>query len=328
MRVTVRYVLGLGAALTATALAHPAVLSAQGVGRGQQVLVWAPKPTELTPYNEPHRPLWKLSDIRAMHQGHASWRQPIIRDHTLEADYVQYAPGEKTPRIFFGDTRSFFIVWEGQVRVNINGVEPFVATKGYMVQVPMMVDYDLEVLGDSPALVFEVRVAYSPIYYADINTQPPAVPGVTWYRGSRIAPRPARLDTTAVVPTYADGARVYVDFMKEVVGGEGPFRNGAFVRDDRMFANIIRGQGAPPPPPSDLGHFHTYGTEFWFIPEGQIDVQIEGIDELVTGFPGDIITAARGRFHRASWGGTGMSTRIAINGYPNGLHVYQTPEGD
>jgi mannose-6-phosphate isomerase-like protein (cupin superfamily) len=97
------------------------------------------------------------------------------------------------------------------------------------------------------------------------------------------------------------------------------------VSDDRGFSNVIRGRGTPTPPSTDLGHFHTYGAEFWFVAEGQIDVQIEGVDELVSGFPGDIITAVRGRFHRASAGGTGMATRIATNGYPNGLHIYQTP---
>ncbi len=328
MHATTRYVLAIGTALTALAQANPAALSAQGGGPGgrpPQALVWAPKPSELTPYDAPHRPLWKLSDIRAMHEGEANWRQPIIRDALLEADYVQMAPGQATPRMFFGDTRSWFMVWDGQVRVDINGVEPFVASQGFMVQVPLMVDYSLESIGDTPALWFEVRVTNSPIFYSDINSTPPATEGVTWYRGARSAPRPAQLDSAADVPTYEDGQRVYVDFMKEVVGGEGPFRSGAFVSDDRGFFNIIRGQGAPPPPADNLGHFHTYGTEFWFVAEGQIDVQIEGVDELVTGYPGDIITAARGRFHRASWGGEGMSTRIATNGYPSGLHIYQTP---
>src|SRR5690606_16026124 len=150
-----------------------------------------------------------------------------------EADYVHMAPGERTPRMFFGDNRYWFIVWEGQLRVNINGVDPFVATKGFMVQVPMMVDYSLEVVGNEPVLLFEVRVAHAPISYADIDVPPPPTPGITWYKGARSAPRPARLDASAAVPTYDDGARVYVDFMKEVVAGEGPFRNGAFVRDDR-----------------------------------------------------------------------------------------------
>ena len=336
-------VVALGSAFAAIALANPILAIAQpgggggapgggaagGGGGGQRqpaALVWAPKPTQLTEYEAPNRPLWKLTDVLAMHQGQASWRQPIIRDALLEADYVQMAPGQSTPRQFFGDTRSWFMVWDGQVRVNINGVEPFVASKGYMVQVPLMVDYSLEVVGNTPALFFDVRVTGSPLYYTDVNLTPPATPGVTWYRGSRSAPRAAQLDTAAAVPTYSDGRRVYVDFFKEVVEGAGPFRPSAFVDDDRGFFNVIRGRGAPTPPETNLGHFHTYGTEFWFIPEGTIEVLIEGVG-LVSGGPGDIITAAEGRFHRAGAAGDGMSTRIATNGYPEGLHVYQTPEG-
>lgn len=326
-------VVALGTAFAAIALANPAILKAQGGGgggggaaRAPAALVWAPKPAVLTEYTAPNKPLWKLTDVQAMHQGQANWRQPIIRDALLEADYVQMAPGQTTPRQFFGDTRSWFIVWDGQVRVNINGVEPFVASKGVMVQVPLMVDYSLETIGNTPALWFEVRVTGSPIYYTDVNSAPPATPGVTWYKGARSAPRAAQLDAAAAVPTYSDGSRVYLDFFKEIVGGAGPGRAGAFVEDDRGFFNIIRGQGVPTPPETNLGHFHTYGTEFWFVPEGTIEVLIEGVG-LVSAGPGDIITAAEGRFHRAGAAGTGMSTRIATNGYPTGLHVYQTPEG-
>jgi mannose-6-phosphate isomerase-like protein (cupin superfamily) len=261
-----------------------------------------------------------------MHTGQASWTQPIVRDALLEADYVQMAPGQSTPQMFFGDNRSWFMVWEGQLRVSINGVEPFIASKGFMVQIPMMVDYQLETVGTTPSLRFEVRIANAPLYYTG-DTPPASVTGVTWYQGSRSAPRAARLDAEAAVPTYAEadgGGRVYVDFMKEVVAGEGPFRSGAFVRDVRGFFNIIRGNGGVQVVSNDLGHFHTYGTEFWYIPEGKISVQIEGVG-LVSGYPGDIITAARGRFHRASSDGE-LSTRIATNGYPSGLHVYQTPE--
>ena len=97
MHLTMRYVIGLGAALTAIAQVGPEVLSAQdgqaapGGGRGGRggrggqpaALVWAPKPTTLTPYDAPHRPLWKLADVQAMHKGQANWRQPIIREAWL-----------------------------------------------------------------------------------------------------------------------------------------------------------------------------------------------------------------------------------------------------
>ena len=344
MQATMRYVLTLGTAFAALALANPLVLSAQGGGAGAPggggrggggggrgggppVLVWSQKPATLTPYEAPNRPVWRLTDVLAMHTGQVSWSQPIVRDALLEANYVQMAPGAVTPKMYYGDDHYWFIVWDGQLRVTINGIEPFVASKGFMVQIPRRVEYQLATVGNTPALRFEVQIANAPIYYTDMAFTPPPTPGMIWYRGTRIATRTAQLDPQAAVPTYTaafGGGRVYLDFFKEIVAGEGPGRAGAFVRDDRGFFNIIRGNGRPQSITSDLGHFHTYGHEFWFIPEGKISVQIEGLDELATGGPGDIITAVRGRFHRASSDGE-MSTRIATNGYPEGLHVYQEP---
>jgi uncharacterized cupin superfamily protein len=105
---------------------------------------------------------------------------------------------------------------------------------------------------------------------------------------------------------------------------EGGRRGGAFVSDDRGFANIIRGQGTPPPPDTNVGHYHAYGSEFWLIMEGQIDYLIEGLP-FFSAHVGDIVYVPAGRYHRASWGGDGMSTRLAINGYPRGLHIWPAP---
>lgn len=44
--------------------------------------------------------------------------------------------------------------------------------------------------------------------------------------------------------SYNERNRPYLDFI------------GQIVTDDRGFANIIRGRGAPPPPETDKGHFH------------------------------------------------------------------------
>ena len=95
-----------------------------------------------------------------------------------------------------------------------------------------------------------------------------------------------------------------------------------------MFVNNIRGKGTPTPPPSNLGHFHFGYDEFWFVMEGNIDYQIEGVPVFTAG-PGDVVTAAQGRWHRASFGGPvgQMGTRVAINPYPRGLHNYSVESG-
>ena len=42
---------------------------------------------------------------------------------------------------------------------------------------------------------------------------------------------------------------------------------------------------------------------------------------------GDVVYAPQGRWHRASWAGTGMSTRIAINPRPYGMHNFDPESG-
>ena len=76
--------------------------------------------------------------------------------------------------------------------------------------------------------------------------------------------------------------------------------------------NVIRGHGTPTPPDSNKGHFHIDFSEFWVIAEGTVDYKMEGMP-FFTANVGDVVYAPQGRWHRASWAGNGMSTRIAIN---------------
>src|SRR6185436_3051912 len=100
----------------------------------QDILVWAPVPKSPNAWVAPNRPHTKLSDVVAAHKGQASWREPIVRDTLLVADYVQMAPGDKTRRQFQPDNPIWWIVQSGEVRFSIEGLDPFVATKGFLVQ--------------------------------------------------------------------------------------------------------------------------------------------------------------------------------------------------
>ena len=68
-------------------------------------------------------------------------------------------PGKKTPRRMNADTREWWVVQAGQIRFTIDGVEPFVASKGFLVQVPYRTMYTMETLGNEPSLRFEVNIA-------------------------------------------------------------------------------------------------------------------------------------------------------------------------
>jgi len=62
------------------------------------------------------------------------------------------------------------------------------------------------------------------------------------------------------------------------------------------------------------------------VAEGTIDYKMEGM-KVYTANVGDVVLAPQGRWHRASWAGDGMSTRIAINPRPEGMHNFDAESG-
>ena len=106
---------------------------------------------------------------------------------------------------------------------------------------------------------------------------------------------PVPLPGFEYVKTRVDGGRgmldaqnrPVVDFNKVVSGEE---RGGAFVTDDRSFANIIIGNYQAPQP-GNKGHFHEEGGEFWLIMLGKIRYNIEGLPEFEAE-EGDVVYVA------------------------------------
>ncbi len=73
------------------------------------------------------------------------------------------------------DNRVAMIVWGGQVRVSIKGQEPFVASKGFEINIPLRLPYSLETVGNEPALWLEVHEAGDiPIYPVETTPNKPA----------------------------------------------------------------------------------------------------------------------------------------------------------
>ena len=136
-------------------------LWSQNYGTKINQAVWAPKPTPaaLEPWKAPMKPLTKLSNILADHKGLKNWKVTVVDDEFLHADYIQMAPGEKTRTQFYGDDRTVWVVWGGKIRFIIKGQQPFVASKGFLVQVPLRVPYSMETVGDEPVLRFQMRPA-------------------------------------------------------------------------------------------------------------------------------------------------------------------------
>ena len=282
---------------------------------------WAPKPDKPQDYTGVNHPITRLSDVLARHKTEASWSQDVIETERYSARWIQMAPGTKTREQFYADDRTVWVVWGGQIRFTIRGIEPFVARKGFLVQVPLRVPYTMEVVGNERALRFEVtRGGALPSYPATREEKgpPPPVAGQHYVKVSYpTKPVGGGMDV------YTDANKPYLDFQKEYVekyptGGP---RGGLFVGDHDNQAAIIRGMGVAIPPDTNLGHFHIGNDEFWFILEGKIAYQMEGKGLLVSQ-AGDVVLALPGRFHRASFAPGQMDTRLAFNRSPTMQHNY------
>jgi mannose-6-phosphate isomerase-like protein (cupin superfamily) len=289
---------------TAAALATAQVASAQE----PPLLVLSPKANP-PGWSGVHRPHTKLRDVLARHEGSAAWAETVVDDESLFAQWVSMAPGQKTPRQMNGDTREWWIVQSGELKFAVEGREPIVATKGAMVQVPYRTLYQIENVGDEPALRFEVNVSRARKLYP-LDETPAPLAGFD-YIPTRVTGGRGTLDAQN---------RPVVDFAEVVAGKE---RGGSFVVDARSFANIILGDYQRPQP-GNRGHYHEEGSEFWLIMLGKIRYNIEGLAEFEAE-PGDVVYVPRQTWHLASFGGTpGLrSCRLAMNGFPYQAHMFE-----
>jgi mannose-6-phosphate isomerase-like protein (cupin superfamily) len=281
-----------------------------------RMLVWAPLPVEPNEWIAPNKPIYRLSELRSKHAGEQNWTETVVSDNLFHADYISMAPGAKTPRRFHPDNRAWWIVQDGQIRFTIEGQEPFVASKGFMVQVPHRLVYSMETVGDRPSLRLEVTVANSNTMYP-IDETPTPVPGVKYVR--------ARVAT--VKGSYDKANVPFIDYNLTIAGNPKPKPNqDQFIGDPHGIANIIRGDPKTQPSvqDADKGHLHETGPEFWFILEGQMEFKIGSVPVFVAD-QGDVVYAPAKTWHRIRFAGTSMATRLAIVGYPNS-HVFQPPE--
>jgi mannose-6-phosphate isomerase-like protein (cupin superfamily) len=311
--------------LTKLAACAFALLAIPATAQDRKVyLDWAPKPDKMQEYTGVNKPIARISDILAKHKGQANWTEDVIETERYSAKWISMAPGEKTRTQFYGDDRTCWVIWGGQIRFTIKGQEPFIAKKGFLVQVPLRVPYSMETVGNEPSLRFEVTrgggilPSYPVDNRADFGAPPPPKDGQHYVKVS--------YPTQPVgggMGTYDGVNKPYMDFFKDFIekyptGGP---RGGLFMGDSDNQAAIIRGMGVPIPPATNKGHFHIGNDEFWFILEGKIAYEMEG-KGLIVSQAGDVVLALPGRFHRAGWAPGQMDTRLAFNRSPTMQHNY------
>jgi len=231
--------------------------------------VWVFKPKS-SPYVAPNKPVWHIADILAAHKGRTDWSQQVIKDRWFNVSYVSMGPDKKTPVSFEADDVIWFVVKSGQIRFTVKGHDPFVATKDFIVQIPMRTPYSMETVGNAPSVRLQVRTAGdAPVFPVADNPSPPAAPAgfetvkVT-YRAPNTPPNPSQ--------------KLALDYDKDVEQNPNPPEHHGpnfFVQSARAFAVPIRSAPAPVAA-DDVGHFHTGLAEFWYVLEGDMDTRIEG----------------------------------------------------
>jgi quercetin dioxygenase-like cupin family protein len=266
---------------------------------------WALKPIKTPAYTPPQRPWIKLADLKAKHKGQSNWRELLVDDGRLTAEYFFSAPGARVGRRFHPDTREWFAVVEGEVRVEIEGQPPFTATRGSLVNIPRQTIYSLETIGGRPSLRFAVNVARAKTLYPD-DVEPPAAPaGSEWV--------PVTINRSAA--RYDEFNQPHLN-IHEAAAKNPKYSGGRFVRDDKSETLVLYGheKNLPPLNPNDKGHFHAESAEFWLVFAGQIRYALEGQPPFVAS-EGDVVYVPANTWHATRYTGPDPSCRLSITEY-------------
>lgn len=267
--------------------------------------VWAPKPIKTPGYTSPQKPWIKLSDLKARHKGESNWQELLVDDGRLTAEYFSAAPGTKRGRRFHPDTREWFAVVEGEVRVEIEGQSPFLATRGSLVNIPRQTIYSVEATGNGPSLRFVVNVARAKTLYPQ-NVDPPAAPSGTAWVPVTINRRPGG---------YDEFNQPHLNIHEAAAKNE-KYSGGRFIRDDKSEMLVIYGheKNLPPLDTNDKGHFHPESAEFWLVFAGQIRYALEGQQPFVAS-EGDVVYVPANTWHATRFFGVNPACRLSITEY-------------
>ena len=267
-------------------------------------VLWASKPLKTPGYTGIQKPWIKLADLKSKHKGQPTWRELLVNDGRLTAEYFSAAPGTKLPRRFHPDTREWFAVVEGEVRVEIEGQEPFTAARGSLVNIPRQTIYSLETIGTSPSLRFAVNVAGAKtVYPGDVEPPPPA-PGQQWLQ-VRLNRTPGR---------YDEFNQPHLN-IHEAASKNDKYTGGRFVRDDKSEMLVIYGheRNMPPLDPDDKGHFHAESAEAWLVFSGKIRYAFEGQQPFIAS-EGDVVYVPSNTWHATRFVGDN-ACRLSITEY-------------
>jgi quercetin dioxygenase-like cupin family protein len=285
--------------------------------RPAPTVVWAAKPVETPAYTPPQKPWVKLSDLKAKHKGETGWRELLVDDGRLTGEYVLAAPGTRVGKRLHPDTREWFAVVEGEVRVEIEGQDAFTATRGSLVNIPRQTIYSLETVGDKPSLRFLVNVARAKTLYPQEVEPPSPPPGTGWVK--------AMVNRTP--GQYDQFNQPHLNIHEAAAKNE-KYAGGRFIRDDKSEMLVIYGyeKNLPPLDPGDKGHFHAESAEFWLVFTGQIRYSFEGQQPFVAG-EGDIVYVPANTWHATRFFGADPACRLSITEYVGNTLLLESRPG-
>lgn len=291
---------------TITAVGLLLSFPAEREANAQRIEAWAALPESLPPYEPPNKPVTRIAELLKKNEGRQSWTEVVFTDHVWHGEYISMAPGETTIPKFYQDHRVMWYVHDGQMRVEIEGQEPFIASKGFMVQVPKRLAYSMQTVGNQPVVRFEFTMANSGILYP-IDVTPPDVPGIVY---ERVTVANARGSYTELSPMYVDYSKV----ISGEIESPSQFSSPGWRDPDAGYTslgNIHIGRGTASSGPIGQGHLHLGAPEAWIVIEGQIESRFGHIPPFVAG-DGDILYVPAGWYHALRPYGPGMSTRIPL----------------
>lgn len=283
--------------------------------------IYFPKPVAPAPYVAPMKPIVRLAELKAKHKGHANWTETAVADYYNKVDVISAAPGTKIPLHLHADSPEYWFVEEGRIRFEIDDPpgtpHTFDAQKGSLVFAPERMLHSLEVVGDQPAIRFQVTLREAtPIYTAKPDADAPSgtqfIQATVWTNPNPSDvpnPKGDRLSFNLPELLKAQTKRSWSDLA---------------IEKNRAHANIICGYAADlKPKPGDRGHFHDF-PETWIIMQGEQHFVIEGEPPFVAA-EGDVVYAPSTRWHLPVPYGEAQSCRLAMTPFPNGNHLYDPP---
>jgi mannose-6-phosphate isomerase-like protein (cupin superfamily) len=300
----------------------PALLSAQAV---DPRVFYYPKPVAKTRWQAPMKPVTRLADVKAKHKGEASWRETVIHDENSRAFLVQEPAGTKHERRLYPDSPAWWAVLDGRVKFEVETsdrrFEVFEAIKGSYVFVPERMLHAFEVVGNEPAITFEVTLASATPVYPERPSKPS--PGVE-YIPVRLSTGPHPLE---VPDPNGKPWPIHVNVYDLAKANEGrkTFTQEA-LRKNRARGNFICGHGGADRAagPDNRGHFHSDFAEFWVVMLGELRWTFEGDEaSAIVARQGDIVYAPPKTWHVPQfWGKDGLNCRLTSSTYPSANHLY------